>query len=198
MCFSKTVWASLGDSSTSCKETISIASHCFYSWFLASSLSHCSINCTEVKASLPITRSQNNNTHHHSHFLLFWRQSVHEKEHSALYSAIVFFPTSWRTGGDLEEIWPCCTQWEFASSLTGAIISLNVSILEPSPMNRYTRTDPYPCRKCHWMTHRNCILWTGYFKAHRWKRQSGFPQAVIHPDTGSDSIKGLYDVLALE
>lgn len=48
----------------------------------------------------------------------------------------------------LEEIWPCCTQWDFASSLTGAVISQSVSKLEPYPMNRYTSTDPYPCRKC--------------------------------------------------
>lgn len=38
---------------------------------------------------------------------------------------------------ELEELWPCCTQWEFASSLTGAIISQSVSKLEPYPMNIY-------------------------------------------------------------
>lgn len=107
ICLSKTVWASFGDSSTSCKETISIASHCFYSWFLANGLSHCNINCTELRASLPITRSQNNNTHHNLHFLLFWWQSVHEeKEHSDLCSAIVSPPPppphllrDWRRSG---------------------------------------------------------------------------------------------------
>lgn len=158
ICLSKTVWASFGDSSTSCKETISIASHCFYSWFLANGLSHCNINCTELRASLPITRSQNNNTHHNLHFLLFWWQSVHEeKEHSDLCSAIVSPPPPPPLVEGLEEIWPCCTQWDFASSLTGAVISQSVSKLEPYPMNRYTSTDPYPCRKCQWLTHRTCI-----------------------------------------
>lgn len=168
MCLSKTVWASFGDSSTSCKETIRIASHCFYSWFLANGLSHCNINCTEVRASLPITRSQNNNTHHNLHLLLFCQQSVHEeKEHSDLYSAIVFIIFFSLLFEELEELWPCCTQWEFASSLTGAIISQSVSKLEPYPMNRYTSTDPYPCRKCQWRAHRKCILWTGYSEVYR-------------------------------
>lgn len=84
---------------------------------------------------------------------------------------------------ELEQIWPCCTQWEFASSLLGATISQSVSTFEPYPMNRYISTDPYPCRKCHWMSRRNSVLWTGYSKVYTWKRQPVFPQAIIHPNT---------------
>lgn len=58
MCLSKAVWASFGDPWTSWKETINIASHCFYSCFLANGPLQCNINCTELMASLPITRSQ--------------------------------------------------------------------------------------------------------------------------------------------
>lgn len=198
MCLSKTVWASLGDSSTSCKETISIASHCFYSWFLANSLSHCSINCTELKASLSITSSQNNTTNHHLHFLLFWWQSAcEEKEHSGLYFAIVFLPTCWGTGGDL------------ASAASRG--SLPVVSLEPSLHSMYLNWSPLQWTDIPTqilIAAENVTEWptktlfceevisksTGEGGRFSW----GFPQAVIHFDTRPDSIKGLYDNLALE
>lgn len=87
MYLSNTVWASFGDSSVLCKETISIASYCFYSWFLANSHN---MNCTEFRASLSITKNQNNNSHHYLYFLLLWQQ-FEEMELFDLYFAIVFF-----------------------------------------------------------------------------------------------------------
>lgn len=116
-----------------------LASHCLYSWFLANGLSHCDINCAEFRSSLPITRSQNNNTHHNLHFLLFWQQSVHEekKYFNHLFCYCLFFsPTCWGTGGGLALL-----QWEFATSLTGTLISQSVSELESYPINRFTSTD---------------------------------------------------------
>lgn len=139
MCLSKTVWASFGDSPTSCKETISIASHCLYSWLLANGSPHCNINCTEFRSSLPITRSQSNNTHHNLHFLLFWQQSVHEeKQHSnnSFCCCLFFFATCWETGGDLALL-----QREFATSLTGALISQSVPKPKSYSIKRYTSTD---------------------------------------------------------
>lgn len=54
-----------------------------------------------------------------------------------IYSVIVFFPpTCWGTGGDLALL-----QGEFASSLTGTLISQSVSKLESYPINRFTSTD---------------------------------------------------------
>lgn len=115
-----------------------LASYCLSSWFLANGLSHCNINCVEFKSSLPITRSQNNNTHHNLQFLLFWQQSVHEEDKYSnhLFCYCLFFPTCWGTGEDLALL-----QRQFASSLSGTLISQSVSKLDFYPINRYTSTD---------------------------------------------------------
>lgn len=145
MFLSKMIWANFGDSSTSRKETISIASHCFYSCFLASGLSHCNINCAKCRASLPITRSQNNNTHHNLHLLLFWQQSVHEeKEHSDLYSAIVFFFSYF------------LRSWGWSGPVTPDE-SLPVVSLEPSFHKAYLNLSPSQWTDIY--QHRSFRLW---------------------------------------
>lgn len=105
-----------------------------------------------------------------------------------------FFPSCWGTG----EIWPCCARWKLVSSLPGAIISQSVSKFESYPKGRYTSTYPHSCRQWQWVTYRKNILWRDCSKVYRWKRQAIFPQAIIHPSTSSDSIKGLDDNLALQ
>lgn len=108
MYLSNTVWASFGDSSVLCKETISIASHCFYSWFLANTHN---MNCTEFRASLSITRNQNNNSHHYLYFLLFWQQFTWGNGTlRSLFCYCLFF-FFFLVVEKLGNICPCCNQW---------------------------------------------------------------------------------------
>lgn len=189
MYLSNTVWASFGDSSVLCKETISIASHCFYSWFLANTHN---MNCTEFRASLSITRNQNNNSHHYLYFLLFWQQFTWGNgtlRSLFCYCLFFFFLVVEKLGN----ICPCCNHWEFASGLNGAIISQNVSALKPYPANRYTSTDIYACGKRQQVTHRRCSLWADYSKTLHFESTCGrgnqyFP-SNYHPSTRSESIK---------
>lgn len=56
--------------------------------------------------------------------------------------SFLFFPPLFIK--ELEETWPCCSQWEFASNLTKAVTSQSVSKLDPCTINRYTSTDSHP------------------------------------------------------
>lgn len=194
MCLSKTVWASFGDSSTSCKETISIASHIVFtagSWpmvYHTATLIALSLGLLFPSLGAKITTPIIIYTSCYSGS----RQCMRGRNTLIFILLLSFFPhyilRNWRRSG------PAAPN----GSLPGVSLEPSFHWSSVSPTNRYTSADPYPCRICQWVAHRKRILWTSYSKACRWKRQPVFPQAIIHTNTSSDSIKGLDDNLALD